>query len=68
MVTVMTRTTLADPVSFKNMSDAEWPSIKWPIQVVEIIYPDRLEVRAEGLVKSCNLTSKVLIGDSHSQI
>ena len=29
----MTRTILADAVSFENMSGAEWPSIKWPIQV-----------------------------------
>ena len=40
--------TQTDTVSFENMSGAEWPSIKWPIQVVEIIHPDRWKVRARN--------------------
>ena len=33
---------------FENMSGAESPSIKWQIQVVEIIYPDRWKVHARN--------------------
>ena len=31
---------------YSQSSDKEWPSVKWPIQVVEIMYLDRWKVRA----------------------
>ena len=60
-----------DSGGYSQLSGKEWPSVKWPIQVVEIMYVDRRKVRAkkiEGLVKSCTLTSRVLTEDYHSQL
>ena len=33
---------------YSQLSCKEWPSVKWPIQVVEIMYLDRWKVRARN--------------------
>ena len=35
-----------DSGGYSQLSGKEWPSVEWPIQVVEIMYLDRWKVRA----------------------
>ena len=37
-----------DSGGYSQLSGKEWPSVKWPIQVVEIMYLDRWEVGARN--------------------